>query len=76
MSDQTRTSADPLSTMAGEVRRLYSTGRASEYLGVCPDSVRAYADAGLIVAKELNGRRVFTREELDRFVESLPDYSR
>ncbi len=55
-------------------QRLFSTKAAARYLGVCEDSLRKYADLGWIKAQRLEKRRVFTLEDLDCFIESLPGY--
>jgi hypothetical protein len=56
-------------------QRLFSTKAAAQYLGVHPDSLRKYSDLGLVTARKLERRRVFTLEDLDVFIESLPPYS-
>ena len=55
-------------------QRLFSTKSAAQYLGVHPDSIRKYANLGLIEARRLDKRRVFTLEDLNAFIDSLPDY--
>ena len=55
-------------------QRLFSTRAAARYLGISPDTLRRYADLGWIKARRLEKRRVFTLEDLDRFIESLPPY--
>lgn len=55
-------------------QRLFSTKAAAQYLGVHPDTLRKYADLGWIRARKLDRRRVFTLEDLDQFIDSLPKY--
>jgi len=55
-------------------QRLFSTKAAAQYLGVHPDSMRKYADLGRIEARRLFKRRVFTLEDLNAFIDDLPNY--
>ena len=55
-------------------QRLFNTKTAAQYLGVHPDSIRKYANLGLIEARRLLNRRVFTLEDLNAFIDSLPEY--
>ena len=55
-------------------QRLFSTKAAARYLGVHPDTLRKYADLDQIRPRKLERRRVFTLEDLDAFIDSLPDY--
>jgi len=55
-------------------QRLFSTKAAAQYLGVHPDTVRKYADLGWIRPRKLERRRVFALEDLDTFINALPDY--
>ncbi len=55
-------------------QRLFSTKDAAQYLGVHPDTVRKYADLGRIRARKLERRRVFALEDLDAFINALPEY--
>ncbi len=55
-------------------QRLFSTKAAAQYLGVHPDTVRKYADLGSIRARRLERRRVFALEDLDAFIDALPEY--
>ena len=54
--------------------RLFNTKAAAKYLGIHPDTLRKYADLGWIRARRINNRRVFTLEDLDAFIDSLPCY--
>lgn len=55
-------------------QRLFGIRPAARYLGVCVDTLRRYSGQGWIPAYELEGRRVFRLEDLDAFVEALPEY--
>ncbi len=55
-------------------QRLFSTKAVAQYLGVHSDTVRKYADLGWIRARKLDRRRVFTLEDLDAFIDALPEY--
>ena len=55
-------------------QRLFKTKEAAKYLGIHPDTLRTYADLGQITPRRINTRRVFTLEDLDAFIDSLPCY--
>jgi len=55
-------------------QRLFGTKAAAKYLGVHPDTLRKYADLGWIKARRLERRRVFALEDLDAFIDALPEY--
>ncbi len=55
-------------------QRLFGIKAASRYLDMHPQTLRKLTDLGEINAKKLGGRRVYTLEELDRFIESLPQW--
>jgi hypothetical protein len=54
---------------------LFGTKGAAQYLGISPDTLRKYADLGRIKTKRLEKRRVFAIEDLNAFIESLPEYN-
>ena len=56
-------------------QRLFGTKDAAQYLGISPDTLRKYADLGWIKARRLEKRRVFALEDLNTFIELLPDYN-
>ena len=64
----------PVALIQGPNQRLFSTKAAARYLGVHPDTVRKYSDLGWVKARRLENRRVFSLEDLDHFIESLPEY--
>ena len=64
----------PMALIQVPNQRLFSTKAAAQYLGVHPDTVRKYADLGWIRPRKLERRRVFALEDLDTFINALPDY--
>lgn len=64
----------PIELVQVPSQRLFSTKAAARYLGVCPDTLRTYADLGQIEARQIGKRRVFTLEALDGFIDALPCY--
>ena len=62
----------PIALIQVPVQRLFAIKAASRYLDMHPQTLRKLTDLGEINAKKLGGRRVYTLEELDRFIESLP----
>ena len=56
-------------------QRLFGIKAAAQYLGISDESLRNYADLGLIPTQRLYNRRVFKLEDLDEFIDSLPDYN-
>ena len=55
-------------------QRMFKTKEAAKYLGMHPDTLRKYADLGWLTPKRINKGRVFTLEDLDAFIDSLPCY--
>jgi hypothetical protein len=55
-------------------QRLFGMKAAAQYLGISEESLRNYADLGLVSAQRLKNRRVFKLEDLDAFIDSLPEY--
>jgi len=64
----------PIALIQVPNQRLFSTKAAAQYLGVHPDTVRKYADLGRIRARKLERRRVFALEDLNAFIDALPEY--
>lgn len=56
-------------------QRLFGPRAAAEYLGIHVQTLRRLADVGEIRALRMCGRRVFTLEELNRYIDSLPGYN-
>ena len=55
-------------------QRLFSTKAAARYLGVHEQTLRKFVDLGLLTARRLNTRRAFSLEDLDRFIDQLPEW--
>ncbi len=55
-------------------QRLFSTKAAAQYLGIHEQTLRKYSDLGRISPRRLENRRVFTLEDLDSFIEELPEW--
>jgi hypothetical protein len=65
---------DDLTMFSIPSQNYYRVGGASEYTGLCPNTIRKYTDLGLIEAKRLpGGDRIYRKDWLDRFMEDLPD---
>lgn len=56
-------------------QRLFGIAAAAQYLRISVESLRTYADLGLIRARRLRKRRVFKLEDLDAFIDSFPEYA-
>ncbi len=55
-------------------QRLFGIKAAARYLDMHPQTLRKLTDLGEIQARRLGERRVYTLEELDRFIDSLPEW--
>ena len=64
----------PIALIQVPNQRLFGIKAAGRYLDMHPQTLRKLTDLGEIDAKKLGGRRVYTLEELDRFIESLPQW--
>jgi excisionase family DNA binding protein len=64
----------PLTLIQVSNQRLFGMKAAARYLGISEDTLRTYADQGRIPARRLRRRRVFKLEDLDDFIDSLPEY--
>ncbi len=66
---------NPVALIQVPNQRLFSTKEAAQYLGICVDTLRKYADLGVVHARMLCRRRVFSLEDLDALIDSLPTYN-
>ena len=64
----------PIALIQVPNQRLFGMKAAARYLGLHEQTLRKHTDLGQIKAKKLGGRRVYTLEELDRFIDSLPEW--
>jgi Helix-turn-helix domain len=70
-----RTMADkPIAFVEIRKQRLFGPKAAARYLGVCEDTLKKMSDLGQIRAFNMNGRRAYRLEDLDTYVESLPEW--
>ena len=53
-------------------KRLLNVGEAATYLGVSAASLRSWSDRGLVPSyRTPGGQRRYSRDDLDRFIESM-----
>lgn len=53
-------------------KRLLNVSEAAAYLGVSSASLRSWSDRGLVPSfRTPGGQRRFSRDDLDRFIESM-----
>ena len=67
----------PASTEAARPQfrqRLFSVSQAARYLGKNPKTLREMTDRKEIPAKNERGRRMYLREDLDRYCDQLPSW--
>jgi len=55
-------------------QRLFKVGAAARYLGISEDSLKKYTNLNHITAYDFNGSRVYKLEDLDRLIDSLPEW--
>ena len=55
-------------------QRLFGIKAASRYLDMHAQTLRKLTDLGEIKARKLGGRRAYTLQELDRFIDTLPEW--
>ncbi len=55
-------------------QRLFGIKAAARYLDMHAQTLRKLTDLGEIKARKLGERRVYTLEELDRFIDNLPEW--
>lgn len=53
-------------------QRLFGIKAAARYLGVHEQTLRKLTDLGQVQARRMGSRRVYTLEDLDRYIDSLP----
>ena len=57
------------------VQRVFPPRQAAQYLGVHPQTLKKLTDEGKLPARWMRNRRAYLLEELERYVQSLPDYN-
>lgn len=65
----------PVALLQIPSQRAFKTKAAARYLGMHPQTLRKYVDEGKIQAKREGSQRVFLLEEMDRFIEGLPQWT-
>ncbi len=55
-------------------QRLFGIKAAARYLDMHAQTLRKLTDLGEIKARRLGGRRAYTLQELDRFIDTLPEW--
>ena len=64
----------PIALIQVPNQRLFGMKAAARYLGLHEQTLRKFTDLGEIKARRMGSRRVYTLEELDRFIDSLPEW--
>ena len=64
----------PIALIQVPNQRLFGIKAASRYLDMHAQTLRKLTDLGEIKAKRLGDRRVYPLEELDRFIDGLPEW--
>ena len=64
----------PLALIQIPNQRLFGPSVAAKYLGICTDTLYKITDLGQVKAYDQNGRRVYRLEDLEAYVESLPEW--
>ena len=55
-------------------QRLFSMRAAARYLGLHEQTLRKLSDTAALPVRRLGNRRVFLLDDLDRYIESLPEW--
>ena len=55
-------------------QRGFTIGEAARYLGICHQKLRHLADSGKIRCRRDGNFRMFLLEDLDGYLESMPDW--
>ena len=56
-------------------QRVFGPKAAAQYLGIHVQTLKQITDEGLLEARWMRNRKVYLLEELDRYIESLPEYN-
>ena len=64
----------PIVSTLSPTRRLVGPKAAARYLGICEDTLKKITDLGQLRAFNMNGRRAYRLEDLEAYVESLPEW--
>ncbi|MBI4457273.1 MAG: helix-turn-helix domain-containing protein [Acidobacteria bacterium] len=55
-------------------QRLFGVKAAARYLGIHEQTLRKMTDLGELPARKIGARRVYRLEDLDRYIDSLPQW--
>jgi excisionase family DNA binding protein len=66
----------PIALIQVPSQRVFGPKAAAHYLGVHEQTLKKMTDEGQIEARWMRNRKVYLLEELDRYIESLPAYTR
>jgi excisionase family DNA binding protein len=55
-------------------QRGFKMKAAARYLGIHPQTLRKYTDEGKIRARNMHGDRVYLLEDLNAYIECLPEW--
>ncbi len=64
----------PIALIQVPNQRLFGIKAAARYLDLHAQTLRKLTDLGEIQARRLGERRVYTLEELDGFIDTLPEW--
>ncbi len=64
----------PIALIQVPNQRLFGIKAAARYLDMHAQTLRKLTDLGEIKARKLGERRAYTLQELDRFIDTLPEW--
>ncbi len=65
----------PIALIQVPNQRLFGPKAAARYLDVHPQTLKKMTDEGEIKARWMRNRKIYTLEELDRYIENLKPYN-
>ncbi len=65
----------PIALIQVANQRVFGPKAAARYLDVHPQTLKKMTDEGEIKARWMRNRKIYTLEELDRYIESLEPYN-
>jgi hypothetical protein len=68
------TVARPVALIPVPAQRLFKMQAAAKHVGVHTQTLRKLTDEGKIRAKNRDGKRVYLLEDLNAYIESLPEW--
>jgi len=64
----------PIALIQVPNQRLFGLKAAARYLGMHEQTIRKLSDLGILRCLRMGKRRVFRLEDLDSFIDSLPEW--